>query len=172
MMTAPDDGTLHGGPWPVDALASELAGLREQGLRVVFTNGCFDLLHPGHVDLLERAAAAGDCLVVAVNDDDSVRRLKGTERPILPLAERLEILAAIRWVDYTVSFCEDTPLELICQLRPDVLVKGADWPEADIVGAVEVRSWGGEVVSVPLVKGLSTTRLVERIRSLAMPGED
>jgi len=137
--------------------------LRRRGLRLAFTNGCFDLLHAGHVRLLVAAREAADALVVAVNDDASVRRLKGPARPIVPAVERAELLAALEAVDRVVLFGEDTPLETILALRPDVLVKGADWPEDRIVGAREVRSWGGEVLRVPLAAGRSTSDLVERV---------
>ena len=134
------------------------------GSRLVFTNGVFDLLHVGHVTLLEAARALGTALVVGVNTDASVRRLgKGTERPIVPEAERARVLAALAAVDAVVLFEEDTPLELIRALRPDVLVKGADYAKEAIVGATEVESWGGQVVRVPLVEGKSTTDLTRRL---------
>jgi len=151
------------GAVPLPEAVSWREGLRRRGLRLAFTNGCFDLLHAGHVHLLVAARRAADALAVAVNDDGSVRRLKGPSRPILPAVERAELLAALEAVDRVVLFSGDTPLETILALQPDVLVKGADWPEDRIVGAREVRSWGGEVVRVPLAEGLSTTGLVERI---------
>lgn len=132
--------------------------------RVVFTNGVFDLLHPGHVDILLGARALGDHLVVGVNSDDSVRRLKGPDRPVRTAAERCYVLAALAMVDAVVVFGEDTPLELIHVLRPDVLVKGGDYTEDSIVGAREVRSWGGEVAVVPLTPGHSTTSIIQRLR--------
>jgi len=133
--------------------------------RVVLTNGVFDLLHPGHVDLLLGAASRGDALLVAVNSDDSVRRLnKGPERPIRNAAERCYVLAALGMVDAVVVFEQDTPFELVNWLRPDVLVKGGDYDESTIVGAHEVRSWGGDVVVIPLTPGHSTTATVERLR--------
>lgn len=144
------------------ALAAVLARKRP-GRTVVFTNGCFDLLHAGHVDLLDRARALGDLLVVGVNDDASVRRLKGPTRPITPLAERMRVLAGLRCVDYVTAFAEDTPLELITALVPDVLVKGGDWPVDRIVGGELVRARGGRVVSLPLLPGLSTTAIIARI---------
>jgi D-beta-D-heptose 7-phosphate kinase/D-beta-D-heptose 1-phosphate adenosyltransferase len=132
---------------------------------VVFTNGVFDLLHVGHVTLLEAARAEGMVLVVGINADDSVRRLgKGTDRPLVPLAERARVLAALACVDCVVPFEEQTPLELIRALRPDVLVKGADYAPEAIVGANEVTGWGGRVVQVPLVAGRSTTELIRRLR--------
>jgi rfaE bifunctional protein nucleotidyltransferase chain/domain len=132
--------------------------------RLVFTNGVFDLLHPGHIDVLLGARRCGDALVVGVNSDDSVRRLKGPERPLRSAGERCYVLAALEMVDAVVVFEQDTPFELIAALRPDVLVKGGDYTEASIVGAPEVRSWGGEVVVVPLTPGHSTTSTIERLR--------
>jgi cytidyltransferase-related domain len=132
--------------------------------RVVFTNGVFDLLHPGHVDVLLGARRRGDALVVGVNSDDSVRRLKGPDRPVRNAAERCYVLAALAMVDAVVVFDEDTPFELISTLRPDVLVKGGDYTEASIVGAREVRGWGGDVVVIPLTPGHSTTSTIERLR--------
>lgn len=139
---------------------------RERGEHVVFTNGCFDILHPGHIEMLEASRSCGDALVVALNTDASVRRLKGEGRPIVPESERAEVLAALWCVDCVVLFDEDTPLQAILALRPDVLVKGADWAEDAIVGAPEVRSWGGRVERIPLVAGASTTSIVERVRAL------
>jgi rfaE bifunctional protein nucleotidyltransferase chain/domain len=135
---------------------SDAARWRESQLgRVVFTNGVFDLLHPGHVDVLLGARSAGDALIVAVNSDDSVRRLKGPSRPVRNEAERAYVLAA---------FEQDTPLELIERLRPDVLVKGGDYTEETIVGASQVRSWGGNVVVIPLTPGQSTTNIIRTLR--------
>jgi D-beta-D-heptose 7-phosphate kinase/D-beta-D-heptose 1-phosphate adenosyltransferase len=132
----------------------------------VFTNGVFDLLHTGHVALLEAARAEGVALVVGVNTDASVRRLgKGSERPLVPEGERARLLAALAAVDCVVLFDEDTPLALIDHLRPDVLVKGADYAREAIVGAAEVEGWGGRVVRVPLVAGKSTTDLVRKLRT-------
>lgn len=132
---------------------------------VVFTNGVFDLLHVGHVALLEAARAEGAALVVGVNDDASARRLgKGPGRPVVPGAERARLVAALQAVDCVVLFPEDTPAELVRALRPDVLVKGADYARADIVGADAVEGWGGRVVRVPLVAGHSTTELVARLQ--------
>ncbi len=137
---------------------------RQRGL-VVFTNGVFDLLHVGHVALLEAARAEGGALVVGVNSDASVRRLeKGSDRPIVPERERARLLAALGCVDCVVLFDDETPLALIERLRPDVLVKGADYARAAIVGADQVEAWGGRVVRVPLVPGASTTALLARLR--------
>jgi rfaE bifunctional protein nucleotidyltransferase chain/domain len=146
------------------SLCDALAGRRATGARVVFTNGCFDLLHPGHVRYLEAARGLGDVLVVGLNDDDSVRRLKGPGRPILGLPERAEVLAALAAVDHVVAFAEDTPLRLIEILAPDVLVKGADWGPEEIVGSDVVRRRGGRVERIELVPGMSTTELIRRIR--------
>ncbi len=131
----------------------------------MFTNGVFDLLHTGHIALLEAARAAGDALVVGVNTDASVRRLgKGPDRPLVPEGERARVLAALAAVDCVVLFGADTPLALIERLRPDVLVKGADYTWETIVGAAEVEGWGGRVVRVPLIEGKSTTDLVRKLR--------
>ena len=142
--------------------AARLAALRP-GRRVVFTNGCFDILHPGHADLLARARAQGDLLVVGVNDDASVRRLKGSARPVNPVADRMFVLAALACTDLVTSFAEDTPLELIRELRPEVLVKGGDWSVERIVGREVVEAAGGRVLSLPLLPGYATTGLIERI---------
>ena len=130
---------------------------------VVFTNGVFDLLHRGHVDLLVAARARGAALLVAVNSDASVRRLKGPGRPIRPATERAYVLAALESVDAVVTFEEDTPLALIQLVRPDVLVKGGDYSPDSVVGADEVRGWGGEVAIVPLTPGQSTTSIIGRL---------
>jgi len=137
---------------------------REAGRTVVLTNGCFDLLHPGHVALLEAARREGDVLVVALNSDASVRGFKGEGRPLVPQAERAEILVALEPVDRVVVYDEPTPLETILALRPDVLVKGADWAADAIVGGPEVEASGGRVVRVALLPGRSTSTLVELIR--------
>ena len=134
---------------------------------VVFTNGCFDLLHAGHVHLLRRARTHGGMLVVGLNSDASIRRLKGGSRPITPLEQRAYVLAGLECVDAVVPFEEDTPLDLIRTVRPQVLIKGGDWPKERIVGATEVESWGGEVFSLDLLPGYSTTAIVERILRLA-----
>ncbi len=133
--------------------------------RVVFTNGVFDLLHPGHVDVLRAAREAGDVLVVGLNSDASVRRLKGPTRPVRAEADRAYVLAALRFVDVVTVFDEDTPLELVRRLVPDVIVKGGDYTEATIVGAAEVRARGGHVVVVPLTPGQSTTSIIETLRA-------
>jgi len=140
------------------------AAQARDGRVVVFTNGVFDLIHPGHVDVLLAARREGDALVVGLNSDASVRRLKGPARPLRSEAERARVLAALAMVDAVVTFDEDTPLELIQALAPDVLVKGGDYTEDTIVGAREVRARGGRVVVVPLTAGQSTTSIVERLR--------
>ena len=142
----------------------------EQQGRVVFTNGVFDLLHPGHVDVLLGARNCGDALIVGLNSDASVRRLKGPERPIRTEAERAYVLAALEAVDCVVLFTDDTPIELVKALRPDVLVKGGDYTEATIVGAPEVRSWGGDVRVIPLTPGQSTTNIVQALRGKHIAG--
>ncbi|HTG53314.1 MAG TPA: D-glycero-beta-D-manno-heptose 1-phosphate adenylyltransferase, partial [Gemmatimonadaceae bacterium] len=131
---------------------------------VVFTNGVFDLIHPGHVDVLIAARAAGDALLVGVNSDASVRRLKGAERPVRGQAERALVLAALESVDAVAIFDEDTPLELINATRPDVIVKGGDYTPETVVGRREVETWGGRVVIVPLTPGQSTTAIIEKLR--------
>jgi rfaE bifunctional protein nucleotidyltransferase chain/domain len=133
--------------------------------RVVFTNGCFDILHPGHVEYLEAARALGDHLVVGINDDASVRRLKGPLRPVNPVAARARVLAALACVDAVLIFSEDTPAQLIAQVLPDVLVKGGDWPVEQIVGREIVLARGGEVHSIPLSPGYSTSGIIARILS-------
>jgi len=138
---------------------------RDEGRRIVFTNGCFDLLHPGHIDYLQRARALGDALVIGLNDDDSIRRLKGPARPINSLADRTVMLAALRSVDLVVPFSEDTPLNLITALKPDILVKGGDYLADAIVGADVVRDAGGEVIVMPFLDGHSSTGLITRINA-------
>lgn len=138
---------------------------QQQGGVVVFTNGVFDLLHPGHVRYLQQARALGDALVVGLNSDDSVRRNKGPERPITPAVERAEILAALECVDVVVIFDEDTPASIIDACHPDILVKGADWPADQIVGRDTVESRGGRVVRIPVEPGQSTSAIISRIRA-------
>lgn len=147
-------------------LIVHLAALKRNGQRLVFTNGCFDLLHPGHIRCLEQARALGDVLVVAINADPSVRRLKGEGRPLVPQSERTEILLALQAVDYVVIFDEPTPLGLIRRVLPDVLIKGGDWGPDEIVGREEVEATGGRVVSIPLAHGYSTTGILARIQDL------
>jgi D-beta-D-heptose 7-phosphate kinase/D-beta-D-heptose 1-phosphate adenosyltransferase len=137
---------------------------KRNGRRVVFTNGCFDLLHPGHIRSLELARALGDVLIVGLNSDSSVRQLKGDGRPVIAERERAEILAALESVDAVVIFDDLTPREVIARLVPDVLVKGGDWPGDQIVGREEVEAAGGRVVSVPVVPGYSTSAILQKIR--------
>ena len=145
------------------ATRQALEGWRAAGQTIVFTNGVFDLLHRGHVEYLEEAATLGDRLVVGVNSDGSVQRLKGPTRPIVPGEERAELVGALACVDAVVLFDEDTPERLIHDVRPDVLVKGGDWAIEQIVGREFVESLGGRVLSIPLREGLSTSKLIERI---------
>jgi D-beta-D-heptose 7-phosphate kinase/D-beta-D-heptose 1-phosphate adenosyltransferase len=149
------------------ALIQERRRLRSEGKRLVFTNGCFDLLHPGHVRYLREARSLGDALVVALNSDRSVRVLKGEGRPILNECERAEVVAALEAVDYVIIFDDETPRELIAELLPDVLVKGGDWPLDQIAGRQEVEAAGGKVLSLPYVEGSSSTDIIERIKRLA-----
>ena len=146
------------------SLQKALVDLRAGKRRIVFTNGCFDLMHPGHLDYLAKARAYGDVLIVGVNDDASIQRLKGPTRPICPLEDRMTMLAGLEVVDFVVPFGEDTPQDLIERVTPDVLVKGEDWRDKGVVGREWVESHGGQVVLVPLKAGYSTSALVERIR--------
>lgn len=147
-----------------DELIVQLGSHKRNGERVVFTNGCFDLLHPGHIFALEAARNLGDLLVVGVNSDASVRQNKGPERPIVPAAERAELLATLECVDYVVVFDSPTPRDLIARVLPAVLVKGSDWGEGEIVGREEVEAAGGRVVSAAIAPGFSTTALIEKVR--------
>lgn len=137
--------------------------LKQKG-KTVFTNGCFDLLHKGHVHYLEQARNRGDLLIVALNDDASVSRLKGPERPLNSLEDRMEVMAALESVDFVTWFDSDTPLALIQLLKPQVLVKGGDWKISQIVGAKDVLDWGGRVFSLQFIKGRSTTQIIEKAR--------
>ena len=145
------------------ALKRAVGALRKSGKRIVFTNGCFDLLHIGHVRYLKRSRALGDVLVVGVNSDRSVRKLKGRGRPLIPEKERAEILKSLSFVDYVTVFDEDTPAELIEEIMPNILVKGSDYGRREIVGADVVKKAGGKVVRIPLVKGRSTKSLIRKI---------
>jgi len=149
--------------YSLDQLLMERARLRRLGRRVVFTNGCFDLIHPGHIRYLQEARRLGDALIVALNSDRSVRELKGASRPILDQNERAEVMAALGCVDYVTIFDQITPREIIAALLPDVLVKGGDWDLDRIVGRDEVEAAGGQVLSLPFVEGCSTTDIIERI---------
>ena len=145
-------------------LAPILQKLQNQGKKVVFTNGVFDILHLGHVTYLQEAREQGDLLVVGLNSDASVRRIKGPLKPLLPLEERAEMLLALSCVDYTTFFEEDDPYNVIKTLRPDVLIKGGDWAVDKIIGADLVVSWGGKVANIPVVEGRSTTNLIQMVR--------
>ncbi|MBI1762323.1 MAG: D-glycero-beta-D-manno-heptose 1-phosphate adenylyltransferase [Acidobacteria bacterium] len=144
-------------------LLSARAQLRQAGCRVVFTNGCFDLLHPGHVRYLQQARALGEALIVALNSDRSVRELKGPARPILKEEERAEVMAALACVDFVTIFDEPTPRKIITALLPDILVKGGDWSIETIVGREEVEAAGGRVLNLPFVAGVSTSEMIARI---------
>jgi len=148
-------------------LLEERQRLHARKKKLVFTNGCFDLLHPGHIQSLEAARALGDALVVAINTDRSVRTIKGSERPIINQDERAELLDALEAVDYVTWFDEPTPRELIATVLPDILVKGADWGEGEVVGEREVVAAGGRVMRIPLAAGYSTTNLIKRARELS-----
>jgi len=155
---------LHPAVLTLDELILQFGREKRNGKRVVFTNGCFDVLHPGHIHSLEAARALGDCLIVGLNGDESVRRLKGAGRPVIPAGERAEILASLECVDAVVVFEDLTPEKVIAALLPDVLVKGGDWPGNQIVGRAEVEAAGGQVVLVDTVPGYSTTEILKRIR--------
>jgi len=147
-----------------DDAAAEIERVRAGGGRIVFTNGVFDILHPGHLRYLRHARGLGDILVVGLNTDRSVRAIKGESRPVTPEHERAEILSALECVDIVVLFDEDTPYDLIKHLQPDVIVKGADWPEESMIGRDIVLARGGQVVRVAFEAGYSTTRIIERVR--------
>jgi rfaE bifunctional protein nucleotidyltransferase chain/domain len=146
-----------------EALKREVERLQSEGKKVSFTNGCFDILHVGHVQYLREARKAGDLLILGLNSDASVRAIKGEKRPLVPQGERAEVVASLEMIDYVTLFDEPTPLALIEYLRPDLLVKGGDWKEESVVGRDAVRSWGGRVVIVPMTEGVSTTNIVEKI---------
>jgi len=150
---------------------NELIQIREERRRrkrkVVFTNGCFDLLHSGHVHIFREAKKLGDVLIVAVNEDESVRKIKGGSRPIFPLEERLEVLDAIEDIDYLLSFSEETPQRVIAALLPDVLVKGGDWAPEEVVGKREVEEAGGKVAIIPYLEGRSSSEIIDRITQSA-----
>ena len=136
-----------------DALKDKLEELRKKGKKIAFTNGCFDILHVGHVRYLREAKKTADVLVLALNSDSSVRSIKGEERPLMTENERAEILAALEFIDFVTIFSELTPLELINYLKPDILIKGGDWPEEKVVGREEIKKWGGRVAIIPEVEG-------------------
>ena len=157
---------------PRNELKSHVDRLRREGKKVVFTNGCFDILHAGHTRYLREARKLGDVLILALNSDSSVRSIKGPMRPIVPEAERAEVVAALDSVDYVTVFDELTPLELIEFLRPDVIVKGGDWAEKDIVGAESVRKWGGRVAIMPEIEGASTTNIIDKVLQVYRSGDE
>jgi D-beta-D-heptose 7-phosphate kinase/D-beta-D-heptose 1-phosphate adenosyltransferase len=152
-----------------EALKDKLEELRKEGKKIAFTNGCFDILHVGHVRYLREAKKTADILVLALNSDSSIRSIKGETRPLVGENERAEVLAALEFIDFVTIFPELTPLELINFLKPDVLIKGGDWPEEKVVGRDEVRKWGGRVAIIPEVEGKSTTNIVEKIKNLYCP---
>jgi rfaE bifunctional protein nucleotidyltransferase chain/domain len=148
----------------VDDLSAMSAQARKAGRVVVFTNGCFDLVHRGHIHLLRQAKALGDLLIVGLNSDVSVKTIKGPDRPIMPEADRIELIAALEMVDYVVVYSEPDPYHIIAAIKPNVLVKGGDWSADEIVGADVVEQNGGRVAVVPYLPGFSTTQIIERIR--------
>ncbi|MCK7507295.1 MAG: D-glycero-beta-D-manno-heptose 1-phosphate adenylyltransferase [Desulfobacterales bacterium] len=151
-------------------LKDKLEALRKEGKKIAFTNGCFDILHVGHVRYLKEAKKTADILVLALNSDASVRAIKGIKRPLVSEEERAEVLAALECIDFVTIFHELTPLELICYLKPDILIKGGDWPEDKVVGRDEIKKWGGHVTIIPEVAGKSTTNIVDKIISAYCSG--
>lgn len=137
--------------------------IKKKKKKIVFTNGCFDIIHIGHIELLKFCSSLGDLVVVGLNTDESVKRIKGEKRPINPLEDRKRILESIRYVDLVIPFDEDTPLNLIKEIKPDILVKGGDWKEEDIVGSDFVRTYGGKVVIFPYIKDKSTTNIIKKM---------
>ena len=152
-----------------DVLSKKLDALRKKGKKIAFTNGCFDILHVGHVRYLREARKTADVLILALNSDASVRSIKGEKRPLVTETERAEVLSALEFIDFVTIFDELTPLELIKYLKPDVLIKGGDWPEEKVVGRDEVKQWGGRVAIIPEVQGKSTTNIVEKIKTTYCP---
>lgn len=144
-------------------LKEKIDALRGEGKKIAFTNGCFDILHVGHVRYLKEARKTADILILALNSDSSVRSLKGDKRPLVCEEERAEVLAGLECIDFITIFNEPTPLELICCLKPDILIKGGDWPEDKVVGRDEIKQWGGHVTLIPEVAGKSTTHIVDKI---------
>lgn len=150
----------------IDSLCRTLNRLRLKGKKIVFTNGCFDILHRGHIEFLKSAKSLGDILVVALNSDNSVKKIKGKGRPINPLSDRAVILSALEFVDYITVFDESTPKKVIGKIRPDILTKGADWSKDNIVGRDVVESYGGQVMTIRYLKGYSTTKIINRLKRL------
>lgn len=153
-----------------EQLKDKLDMLRKEGKKIAFTNGCFDILHVGHVRYLKEAKKTADILVLALNSDASVRVIKGEKRPLVSEEERSEVLAALECIDFVTIFSEPTPLTLICYLKPDLLIKGGDWPEDKVVGRDEIKQWGGHVTIIPEVAGKSTTNIVDKIISVYCSG--
>ena len=149
---------------PLEIIKSEIQALQQQGKKIVFTNGCFDILHAGHVNIFEQARNLGDALVVAVNSDISIKKIKGEKRPVVPESQRMQVLAALEAIDYVIIFEEEDPLMIIEELQPDILVKGGDWPIETIVGREIVEKKGGEILSIPLMEGISTTNIIEEVK--------
>ena len=147
-----------------NTLKNELDTLRNNGKKIAFTNGCFDILHIGHVRYLREAKKTADILVLALNSDSSVKKIKGEKRPLVPQEDRAEIMAALEFIDFVTIFDETTPLELINLLKPDVLIKGGDWAEDKVVGRDEIKKWGGKLTLIPEINGKSTTSIVDKIR--------
>lgn len=152
-------------------LQEKLDALRQEGKIIAFTNGCFDILHVGHVRYLREAKNTADILVLALNSDSSVQSIKGEKRPLVPEEERAEILAALEFIDFVTIFQELTPLELINYLKPDIIIKGGDWPEEKVVGRDDVKKWGGRVIIIPEIEGKSTTNIVEKIKMVYCSGK-
>lgn len=150
----------------LNALKKIILRLKAKGKKIVFTNGCFDLLHYGHVKYLEEAKGKGDILVVAINSDASVRKIKGNKRPVVTGKDRPSLIAALESVDYVVSFNEETPLKVIKELKPDILVKGADWDKKQIVGSDVVLTYGGKISTIKLIRGRSSTNLIKKIAKI------
>ena len=147
-----------------DRISKEISDLRSGNKTVVFTNGCFDLLHQGHIDLISTSSTFGNILVVGLNSDESVKRLKGDKRPMQNVKERTSALIATGYVDKVYTFEKDTPLDLILEIKPDIIVKGGDYVAEDVVGYSEVINWGGEIKIVPITPGFSTTSIIEKMR--------
>lgn len=145
-------------------ISAKFKSLKEEGKKIVFTNGCFDILHKGHIKTLYEAKRIGDILVVGINEDASIRKIKGFDRPIIPMESRIAVLAALEFVDYVIPFSEDTPLDIIKQVRPNVLVKGGDYDEDEIVGRELVLKLGGFVKIIEQVQGFSTTEIINKIQ--------
>jgi len=143
---------------------NEVKKLQQQGKKIVFTNGCFDILHAGHVDIFQQARELGDALVVAINSDSSIKKIKGEKRPVVPQEQRMQVVAALESVDFVVVFSEEDPLKVIKEIQPDILVKGGDWEVETIIGREIVEKKGGKVCSIPLMEGISTTNIIEVVK--------